>query len=123
MRIVIAGVPRTGKTTLSTRLGVDTVRHLDDLIATHAWSEASEAASRYFDEPGPWVVEGVQSARALRKWLARNHDGKPCDVVYLMMSPRMALTRGQATMAKGVATVWDEIAGEPSARGVAVMLA
>jgi broad-specificity NMP kinase len=122
MRTIIAGGPRCGKTTLAERMereGSTTVRHLDDLIATHDWSAASEAASRFFDEPGPWVIEGVQAARALRKWLARS-AGKPCDRLVLLMEPHKTLSRGQASMLKGVETVMREIARELRGRGVRI---
>lgn len=120
-RTVIIGGPRTGKTTLALQFADDfgcAVHHLDDLIQTHNWSEASEAASHYFDRPGPWIVEGVAAVRALRKWLARSETGKPCDVILTLMMPRVELTKGQSAMAKGVATVWREIAHELVARGV-----
>ena len=115
-RIVIAGGPRTGKTTLSKLVGASTVRHTDDL----GWSEASAEVSTWFDVDGSWIVEGVAVPRALRKWLAANPDGKPCDVAYWLEEPHERLTPGQASMAKGCAKVWGEILPELEARGVDV---
>ena len=122
-RIVIVGVPRSGKTTFSRelagRLGHST-RHTDDLIGKLDWSGASMHASTWFDSPGPWIIEGVAAVRALRKWLAANENGAPCDRIYWLGSPRLELSPGQATMAKGCSTVWREILPELRGRGVAV---
>jgi hypothetical protein len=115
-RIVILGGPHTGKTTLSTRLGVTNVRHSDD-IKHLGWSESSEAASQWFNEQGEWVAEGVQMARALRKWL-KAHPNTPLDVDIVKLSkPFDELIQGQLSMAKGVETVFSEIESELINRG------
>lgn len=122
-RICITGGPRTGKTTMATQLvdwghfvgcgrrDMDTlpIRHTDELIHL-GWSEASQAASLWLDEPGPWIIEGVALARALRKWRERN-PGKPppVDRVIRLTTPHEQWTPGQRTMAKGEETVWCEI--------------
>lgn len=119
MRIAIAGGPRCGKTTLAATLGAELVRCSDD-VATLGWSEASAEVATWFDAPGPWVIEGVALARALRKWLATNPEGAPCDVVHLLNKPYVELTPGQATMAKGCITVWTGIEAELRRRGVRI---
>lgn len=128
-RIVILGGPKTGKTTLAEHFslggtwtpehgtgpgrargpGAKAVRHTDDLISL-GWSEASQAASAWFDEPGPWIIEGVAAVRALRKWRDQ-HPGErpPVDRVIYLTRPFVDLTPGQRSMAKGVDTVWEEI--------------
>lgn len=110
-RVIIAGGPRTGKTTLAKqiakRAGVE-VRHTDDLIDTTDWSGASAKASAWFDAPGPWVVEGVATPRALRKWLARS-EGKPADRIIWLGKAKVPCTPGQTTMGKGCRKVWDEV--------------
>lgn len=115
-RIAITGGPRTGKTTLAS--GIDDaddaggfrVRHTDDLIGKLDWSDASAEVSRWMDESGPWIIEGVAVSRALRKWMA-NHPGErpPVDRVIYLSEPHEELTKGQAAMAKGVRKVHDEI--------------
>lgn len=109
IRIVITGGPRTGKTTFAGELAVDIVRHTDDLIHL-GWSEASQAASLWLDEPGPWIIEGVAVSRALRKWRDQ-HPGEPppVDRVIYLETPHEPLSRGQQSMASGVRTVHDEI--------------
>jgi adenylate kinase family enzyme len=122
MKILIAGGPKVGKTTLahalsSIHLGI---LHGDDLIGKLDWSEASEEISRWIDYPGQWIIEGVQVGRALRKWLNRNPEGKPADIIYYSFDPWITLTNGQSTMNKGCKTVWDEVHNELLRRGVTV---
>jgi hypothetical protein len=114
---MIAGGPRTGKTTLAATLGAH--RSTDELLAM-PWSAVSDHVASEWIGKIP-VIEGVATARALRKWLARNPTGKPCDTVYYLATPRVELSKGQLTMAKGVHTVWSEIVGELVARGVVIV--
>lgn len=113
MRIAIAGWPRAGKTTLAEafeRRGGYVVRHTDDLIDM-GWSEASAEVARWFDEPGPFIIEGVAVLRALRKWKAA-HPGEPPPIDRLYYLPRgefCHLARGQESMGKGCDTVLDEL--------------
>ncbi len=121
-RILIAGGPRVGKSTLARQLGAERgclVRSTDELLGL-GWSEASLAASRWFDEPGPWIVEGVAIPRALRKWFAAHPEGRPCDLLLWSESPRVALTTGQRSMATGCATVLREVLPELVRRGIDV---
>jgi dephospho-CoA kinase len=106
MRIAIIGWPGTGKTTLANELGGG--RSTDDLMHLE-WSKASEAASYWFDEPGPWIYEGVAIPRALRKWRERNPDKlPPIDKVILMTHKYRDLQSGAITMGKGI----DKVLGE-----------
>jgi adenylate kinase family enzyme len=125
MRTCIFGGPRTGKTTLAVemvgRRRLTPVRHTDDLIGVLDWSgQSHRIAFDWFAQPGPWIIEGVAVGRALRKWLAANPEGKPCDEVILLWSPRVTLTPGQARMAAGCAMVWRAIEGELVRRGVVI---
>jgi hypothetical protein len=119
MRVLIAGVPRAGKTTFASSFSGE-VLHTDDLIETHDWSGASAQAAEWMSRPGARVIEGVAVPRALRKWLAANAEGKPADVVYFLDEPHVNLQHGQIAMAKGCRTVWNEILPELRARGVEV---
>lgn len=142
MRIIIAGGPRTGKTILAKMIGLP-VKPADSLIniyglairylpgiffriksiyslITRGWSEASLEASRWFDDPGPWIVEGVAAGRALRKWMESHPSGKPCDLVVYLAHPKISRTPGQDAMAKGCDTVWKEINPHLERRGVKV---
>jgi adenylate kinase family enzyme len=123
MRLLIAGVPRAGKTTLAVQYSCARavrLRSSDDLIGSLAWSAVSEECSRWFNEPGPWVAEGVALVRSLRKWLASHATGRPCDEILWLGTPRVPLTSGQAAMAKACETVWNEVRPELERRGVVV---
>lgn len=122
-RVIIVGGPSTGKSTLANypRDFAAHVRCTDELVGVLEWSEVSAEVALWISEPGPWIIEGVATARALRKWLAAA-PGQPLDVVVVLMShPFVELTKGQAAMAKGVATVWNEIAIDVLARGARVI--
>lgn len=122
-RLVVCGVPKSGKTTLVSRMHPEAAgqkRYTDDLIP-FGWSRASEiVATQWFSLPGPWVIEGVAAVRALRKWLVHHVEGKPCDRVIWVNTPHVPLLPGQAAMAAGCRTVWWEIAGVLEGRGVIV---
>lgn len=116
-RIVVLGGPRTGKTTYAATLS-DRVRHTDD-AAGLGWSEASAEVAGWMAHEGPWVIEGVAGARALRKALSASTE-RPCDRVVVLSEPWVDLTSGQRTMTKGCATVFAEIREELISRGVEV---
>jgi hypothetical protein len=120
-RVVVGGGPRVGKTMLARRLATDgrPVRETDEAIDL-GWSGASEHVATWLDAPGPWIVEGVAVARALRKWLASHPEGRPCDLLLWSSVPRSDRTPGQVTMGKGCETVLAEIRGELTRRGVRV---
>ncbi len=121
-RIVIVGGPSTGKSTLAHRLTApERVRCTDELVGVLEWSEASAEVARWFDEPGPYVIEGVATARALRKWLAAHPDASLDAVIVLTGRPFAELSKGQAAMSKGVATVWNEIVVDVLKRGIRVI--
>ena len=122
MRLVIGGGPRTGKTTLSMQVPSDVwVFHTDSLIAETDWSGGSERVAELFDRDGDWVIEGVATVRALRKWLEAHQEGKPCDRVVWCAEPFVKRSRGQVVMAKGCETIWAEIHPQLEARGVEIL--
>lgn len=118
MRIVIAGGPRTGKTTIAASLR-GPIKHTDDLIDL-GWVPAGRAAAAWLDLPGPWVIEGVTAPRALRRWLKRHPRGRPCDVVLVLARAVVPRNRGQEAMAKGCAKIMAEIAPALRRRGVRI---
>lgn len=120
MRTVIVGGPKTGKTTLA-QMTPEPTYHTDDYMHL-GWSEASQAVSELFFASGPWTVEGVATARALRRWLRRNAEGKPCDRVLVLTKVRDAkqYKPGHLTMAKGIHTVFCQIKTDLERRGVRI---
>lgn len=123
-RAIIAGGPRTGKSTIAVRAGERygrKVRHADSLVASHAWGDDSKEVSSWFEEAGDWIVEGVSTPRALRKWLAANPDKKLAATVVYLRDAIQVQAKGARAMAKGCDTVWNEIKGELASRGVTVL--
>lgn len=114
-RVIIVGGPKTGKTTLAKETFGGTVFHTDDLIGTHSWEDVPDAIIEWMRRPGPWVIEGVQTARALRRW--HKHHGSivsalgdiPFDQVIVKTHAFVELTPRQEGMAKGVMKVWKEV--------------
>lgn len=123
-RIVIAGGPRSGKSTLAAKLNADRgyrVHDGEELVGLD-WSGGSLRAAQWLDEPGPWICENVAMARALRKWLARNPTRTiPADLIIHIGFQVAARTPGQAAMAKGCQTVWEEIRPELIRRGARIL--
>lgn len=136
-RIVVAGGPLCGKSTyahaLGRQLGIPVLhtdtRELHRLSGSCSptcrftpagldWSATSAAVARWFSNPGPWIVDGVAAARALRKWLEANRIGRPCDIAVCMRRALVPLNPGQVAMTKGCDKVWGEIVAVLAARGV-----
>lgn len=123
-RIVIAGGPRSGKSTLAGKLKPDGYRlHDGEELKGQGWSDGSERASRWLDEPGNWICENVAMARALRKWLIRNPTGLPADLFIQLDTQVAERVTGQITMAAGCRTVWDQIEPELVRRGAKILRA
>ena len=122
-KILVIGGPRCGKTTHAKQLGSQygiSVLHLDDHMHLK-WSEVSDAVVVWLDERDPWVMEGVQGVRGLRKWL-RAHPDRPLDFeVHLLVAPKVELTKGQQAMYKACKTMFQEILPELEKRGAKVL--
>lgn len=112
MSRVIVGGPKTGKTTMAPE-----AKHTDDLIHL-GWKDAKHAVARLIDQGHD--VEGVLVARGLRQWLRDNPQGKPCEEVVILTTPKQPRTAAQASMAKGVETVLRSITPELERRGVKI---
>lgn len=132
-RIVIVGGPRAGKSWLADELAdhiigcavrcgdprskvkepLEGVEYLPEGLDMEDES-TRWIVDNWFSSPGPWVCEGWIMARALRKWLQHyaGRDAYPCDKVIVFTGPRegIELLPGQATMHKGVTTVWNRVA-------------
>ncbi len=121
LRILITGGPKVGKTTFAARLA-DSLRiphrNADELCGVLEWSEASAELANWIAEAGPWIIEGVAVPRALRKYFASHPGVAPCERAYYLDEPFTPPLKGQAAMAKGVGTVWREVAPELRRLGV-----
>lgn len=126
VRIAILGAPRAGKTTLALEIGglltveygrTFTVWHADDFLPL-GWSAASNEVRRILTSADDdFVLEGVAVVRGLRKALLALPEA-PVDRCIVLERPRLALTRGQAAMARGCATILAEIEPELRRRGL-----
>lgn len=113
-RVAIVGGPGTGKTTLASFVHNRPVLGTDEFKGL-AWEEVPAAVIERAAGIGPaFVVEGVMTARALRKGLIVDA------VVVLDTQRRPDPLPGQLAMGKGVATVFAEWRTLPTAHGVAV---
>jgi hypothetical protein len=113
-RVVIAGWPKSGKSYAAAELGKSMgvePKSTDSLIYTLSWTEVSSRVADWFDEPGPWIIEGVAVMRALRKWHLRHEDeAPPFDQLFILPAPKISdLTPGQISMGKGIDTVFNQI--------------
>jgi len=123
-RSIIAGGPRTGKSTLAVRASERfkrTVRHADSLVGKLNWSDSSAEVSRWLDDGDEYVIEGVTAPRALRKWLAANPDKKLDATVVYLRDPLHAQTDGQRSMSKAIDSVWSQIKPELLKRGASII--
>ena len=124
-RVVVAGGPKAGKTftaaALGLRLGVP-VRGTDELVHRGLdWSAVSEEAAEWIATPGEWVVEGVATVRALRKWVQAGAPLREGVAVVWLPSAVVGRTERQEAMARGAETVWREVFPELVALGVTVI--
>ena len=122
-RSVIVAGPRTGKGSISVRASERygrPIRYGDALVGKLDWSPASDEVARWFDADGEWIVEGVVTVRAIRKWLA-SHDGAPPFAVMWLATPIQVQSAGQEAMSKGVRTMWFEIQPELIRRGAIII--
>jgi hypothetical protein len=74
-------------------------------------------ADNWFEMPGPWIVEGHVTARALTRWLnmaeryGSADDHFPCDRIIVLDRPGFGVPLpGQNAQHKGVMTTWNRIA-------------
>lgn len=108
MRLIIAGGPKRGKTTLAHQIGDSCdipIYSTDSLIASHDWSAASYEVMKWFSRPDEWIIEGVAVPRAIRKWF-RDKSAAPCDVAIWIPEPVAHCTNQQAEMARRCKAVW-----------------
>ena len=113
--VVIVGGPKSGKSTLAGMVSDRQTWCTDDLLedGKTTFAQAPTAVKAKAADMGKrYVIEGVHTARALR-------SGLTADCVVQMNGPKVPLSDGQATMAKGVAKVFDDWrAANPGAKVV-----
>jgi adenylate kinase family enzyme len=127
MKVVIIGVPRSGKTTLASaqeEYKSDTLIHTDSLLGSEKleWSQRSERIVDWMDAYDDYIIEGCDAVRGLRKYMKTYPDEKPCDVVVWMDTPRDELSKHQTAFGKGCFKIFNELLPRLSELGVQVVM-
>lgn len=123
-RIVIIGVPQSGKTTYAKkRYEADIVIHTDNLLTCDEmkWSERSERIVYWMTSRKRFCIEGCDAVRGLRKFMKENPDAQPADRVIWLGRPQAPVSKQQAAFGKGCRKIFDEILPELHRRGVEVV--
>ena len=111
-RIVIVGMPASGKMPLARELSALyglPILHTDEIEGAD-WSETSEVASEGFDGDSGFIACGMAIPRALRKWIRRNeHAARPYSIAIGMWEPRGELTDAQLRMGRAAEDVWRQV--------------
>ena len=97
-RIAIAGGPKVGKTRICRRCVDDRPVFGTDTYKGLPWEDQPASILGMCEGVPRFVVEGVQTARALRK-------GLQVDCIVYLTKPWIERLPGQERMAKGVATI------------------
>ncbi len=118
-RVVVTGVPRSGKSRLARELdpdafGTDEFWHLG-----MQKSDQSQAIREALDDGGP-VMEGVMVVYGLRRWLRDNPTGAPVEKVVWLDTPLERYSPGQERMAEQLRKAWGDVREELKSRGVEV---
>jgi hypothetical protein len=98
-RIVLAGVPKAGKTTLADRVVDRPVIHTDDYIEA-GWDDSPRIAASKVGA-GSWLVEGVRGLAVIR-------EGAVPGLVVWLPVPLVRLTTNQERFAKGRASAFEK---------------
>lgn len=111
MKLLIIGLPRAGKTTLSEERrtqceGMVMVIHTDDLISKYEWSVFSDKVCDLLKQPGPWIIEGCSAVRGLRKYL---REGNKVDFEVVWLDKLyVPLTGKQRGFAGSLVSIWKD---------------
>lgn len=95
-RVVVVGGPLAGKSRMVANLERPVI-HTDDFMEL-PWAKVPQELIAAVCEHPRWAMEGVQTARALRK-------GLECDAVILIKGAAQPVTTRQAGMHKAIRTI------------------
>jgi hypothetical protein len=110
VRIVIAGGPGAGKSTLGRELAKEyglTLRSTDELLEL-PWSAQSERVADWLLGGGSYVIEGVRAVAGLRKAIARVTPALAIDRVIFLHSSKRPLGDQARRMSRQISGEWLE---------------
>lgn len=123
MKIVIAGGPRTGKSSFARKLNEKLnipIISTDNYIAC-GWSEAPHKIIEDIIDLPDYILEGVNSGRTIRK-LVEKDIKLEFDKVYYLEQPMVEYDKkGQAALNKGCKTVWLDVIPSLDDAGIEVI--
>ena len=121
-RVVIAGGPRCGKSTLFRSLAIDYAVAIgtDDFMDL-PWADVPDAVIDVLEKHDEWLVEGVNVARVLRRWIRDRGDMPKIDVCYYLTTPMAPRTKAHESMSKAIATVWKDVLPRLVADGTTIV--
>lgn len=121
-RIVIAGGPRTGKSTLFRSMALDYAMAVgtDDFM-DRQWADVPDAVIDVLQKHDEWLLEGVNAARVLRRWIRDRDDFPGIDVCYYLTKPMTTRTKAHESMSKAIETVWRDVLPRLVADGTVIV--
>lgn len=124
MKVVVIGVPRSGKTSYAlSQYDKDIIIHTDDLISQDIpWSHRSELITHWMETIPEFYIEGCDAVRGLRKFLKQNPGESPCDKVIWLGEPKEELSNSQAGFGKGCKKIFFDTLPELHELGVEVVV-
>lgn len=122
-RVILAGVPRSGKTSHAARAGERFGRKVFWESQTFEGTRDEQAVeiARQIDSSGDWILEGCSAVLGLRQWLADNPHKQLDAVVYFFGKPVQKHSKGHERQSKAIHTVWAQIKSELQYRGATVI--
>lgn len=122
MRVVIAGGPRVGKSTLFRSMALDypVAIGTDDFMHL-PWEAVPNAVISVLERSDDWLLEGVQALRVLRRWIRDRTDYPGVDLVYYLTEPMAARTPRHWSMAKAIDKHWRDVVPRLAADGTDII--
>lgn len=124
MKVVVIGVPRSGKTTYAlSQYHKDIIIHTDHMLSRDLeWSAKSELIVHSMKTKTDFCIEGCDAVRGLRKFLKGNPGKPPCDKVIWLGESREELSNSQKGFGKGCKKIFFDILPELNKLGVEVII-
>ncbi len=124
-KIVIIGVPRSGKTTYAhEHYKKEDVISTDNLLDCEElkWEDRSRRVVEWMAGRSSFCIEGCDAVRGLRKFLVTYPGKIPCDEVIWFGTAQEELSKGQAGFGKGCKKIFDTILLELNGLGVGITI-